>query len=738
MGKGKARREQRRRRERAKRSGVRQTATKPSADAVAPLLLLPSAEHPLLRVVISADASVEMRSLCSRYWAMDTDGTWSTRVSDLGMASWVTSSVANCSDAYALHPFCGKETAVRSRTDMARVSSMISGCGDCAGQDRADGTVPPPRQEAGPLDTEAPGNTEREAGLPPLTLQPVHGVPEELHTIGERYWSVAHYDHENALVAWKGTTTTIDTAGWGPAYIAAAAGITASVATHACGCCGGQLTLTSRTAYERLCLGEPAICVDCTPGLRDKIQRLIDPQRIEQRRAERERARRQAVIDKKVSTWDTQWKEWQREAVRARYSFVLTPEAAIPQADVRTEAATLALLRFSPEASPIPPVRTWPADPLHPVPGQAAEVIASATRARLLLVHPDTHINAFVWEPPTLHDALARVGGDLDELPVPQLTNRYLPREATHFVPYGPSKGTAVEALDAHLAKRLEPSQLTGERQEQFLDVVQELIAAEAVRYFDYQLEVRHLPPVPENHVARLQEAAARAAETRSLGELNNIAWLAVVRASDAAQKHPQAPRPNMTTYAVNTFESRVQLILSDPGKKLQPYDHDRISAMSRLVFYNLLDANPFTTTRDDARDLLPPPEQKTDAPVGGPDGAVDLQPETLDSDIRWLHEHQELWSAVEFRDHLLLIRALRHVPDATADDAELAAAARSLQEIFQENQESADNALQAALNTCSAARLLNRLVTREDITGPAGQWIIADFVYRTMGKAAP
>lgn len=738
MGKGKARRDRRRRRDRAKQATARQSTTKPPADNIGEKLLLPSAQQPLLRVEISADASAEMRNLCSRYWAMDTDGTWTTRVSDLGLASWVTSSVANCSMAYALHPSCEKETLVGSRTDMTAASSMIRRCRDCSGHKRAENAVPPPRQETDPPDSNATGDTEPECGLPPLTLEHAHGVPEELHTIGERYWSVAYHDHEIGMVVWKGTTSTIDTSGWGPAYIAAAAGVIASVATHACDRCDGQLTLTSRSAYERLCVGGSATCVDCTPGLRDKIKRLIDPQRIQQRRAKQERAQQQAEIDKKTSRWDTQWKEWQREAVITQYPDALTPEADIPQADVRTEAATLALLRFSPQVAPIPPVRTWPADPLHPVPAQAGDVIAAATRARLLRVHPDTHVNAFVWDPPSLHDALAQVSGDLDELPFPQLTNRYLPREATHFVPYGPSKGTAVDALDAHLAKRLDPSQLTGERQEQFLDLVQELIAAEAIRYFDYQLEVRHLPPVPENHVARLQEAAARAAGTRSLGELNNMAWLAVVRASDAAQKHPQAPRPNMTTYAVNTFESGVQRLLSDPDKKLPPYDHDRISAMSRLVFYNLLDANPFITTRDDARSLLPPPAQSTGPSAGQTDTTFDLQPETLDSDIRWLHEHQDLWSADELRDHLLLIRALRHVPDATDDDVELAVAARSLQEILQENQEITDNALQAALNTCSAARLLSRPVTREEITGPAGHWIVADFVYRTMGKTTP
>lgn len=726
-------RERRRRRERAK---LEQAASSDRA-ASAPSetqLLIPSARNPLLRVLVNDDAPAELHRLCLRYWAMDPDEeTWQEPVADLGMASWVTATISHHSRAFVLHRNCGEETEVASRSQLATLTSTIRSCAACAAKDDND-TIPPQRSST---DHEDLDPNEYEADFPALEVHRNPDAPSELVAIGEQYWQVAYEDHENSCVYWNGTVSSIDTAGWGPAYLAAAAGVSAIAPGYSCERCEGELVLTSRAAYERLWAGESGTCVRCTAGIAAKVQRLLDPGLLEERRVEQDRARERGAVARQAQERREQWKEWQQDALASTHPQALSPNSDIPHADVRTEVAALALLRFSPATTPIPPVRLWPNDPLHPVPSQSGEVVADAVRARLLRIHPDSPTTAFVWTPPSLHDALIAAGGDVDALAPPELTDLYMPSDASHFVPYGTSMGTAAELLDQHLASRLQPPRLPHERQLQFLDLVEELIAAEAIRYFDYQLEVRHLPPVPENHVARLRESAVRAAGFKTLGQVNSIAWYAVVRASDAAQKHPRAPRANMTTYAVNSFESMVHRAVAEPHRTEKSYVHDRISGMSRLVFYALLDADPFTTTVADVRNKLPtyddlaPSDTECDAPLT-------LEPQMLEQDVRWLRDHQQRWEPEDFRKHLLLVAALRHIPHASTDDTELAAAAQALQHILHDNQTPDAAPHDPPLDTCSAARLLTHPVLRDGIQGPSGQWVVADFVSRLKQETPP
>ncbi len=722
-------RERRRRRERAKLEIGEPT-----------VLLYPSSGDSQLRVTINAECSEQAKNLCARYWALDTEGTWVFRVADLGLVSWVTATVASVSHADVLHPGCGQEVVVRSRSEHSNAKSGISRCRDCAeaSAESPDGgqvenELPEPPQDDGTV-AEEPDDNGFE--LLPLELRRYSGVPEELASIGAQYWERACQDASHGFVHWSRKVTSIDTRAWGPAHIAAATGVQATVPTRSCSRCEGLLVLTSRTAYDNLCLGQSAVCVQCTPKLLEKMQRLLDPERVAQRRSKQAQAEEQTVRRGRTQQLAARWEAAQHAAVAAEHPVVFTPESPVPKADVRTEAVVLALLRFAPHTSPITPLRMWP-EPLHPVPDDGATAVATAVQTGILAVHPDSPPTAFIWEPADVHEALTQAGGDVDAVPEPQLSNRYLPREASHYVPHGTSMGTSVSVLDAHLAARLEFGPDTAEdRQLQLVELVQEVIAAETVRYFDHQLEKRHLPPVPDHHVARLRDAAARAAAARSLGELNNLCWLAGARAADATQKNPQAPRANMSTYAVNTFETLVQNALADPQKTVKPYDHEYLSALARTVFYTILDAPPFTTRVDDVRRRF---SRQPDAP--GTKAAEEtgikltLEPATLVTDVEWLSSHQDWWVPGDFYQHLMVLGALRHVPDAEADDTALGEAAHALHQILRDNSAITEDPVQAVISTCHAARLLTRVVAREGVTGAAGHWIVADFIYRTMGS---
>jgi hypothetical protein len=96
--------------------------------------------------------------------------------------------------------------------------------------------------------------------------------------------------------------------------------------------------------------------------------------------------------------------------------------------------------------------------------------------------------------------------------------------------------GTAAKTLDAHLARRLNPTNMSASRQEDLLGLIVRVIAAEAVRYFDFLIADYHLPPVAANHRPRLEEAAGKLASGRTLGEIYSLIWRAARDAASAAQ----------------------------------------------------------------------------------------------------------------------------------------------------------------------------------------------------------
>ncbi|MFJ6755806.1 hypothetical protein ACIQNK_12390 [Streptomyces sp. NPDC091273] len=727
-------RERRRRRERAANEQPGKIEHENEQEAAAEHLY-PSPESPLLRVVITPGTAAEIRSLCAAYWALGEDGAWSYNVSDLGLTSWVTASVRRGCQAFAVHPMCAEEEPVASRTQWSVPGPRsCSRCRDLESQqevptprDPADKpAVDESRDAAGP----APGST-----VLPLIVEP-RQAPDALIAIGMDYWRLASDDFSEGRVHWAQAVKSINVTGWGPAHIAAAAGARAVVRGRACSACHNELVLTSRTAYEGACAGLDSTCVECTLGLTAKIARMTDPNRLKQRQTDNEQAEARQKTQENTSRVASAWNQQQQRAIADHHGMCLDPQGQIPAAGVRECVAALSVLRYAPETTPISPIRTWAQNP-HPEPDEGGEAVAAAVRAGLLYIHPSSPPHAFDWDPPTLAQALEDARGDLDALPTPQLTDLYHPREAYHYVPYGTSMDAAAARLDEHLSKRLRADRLTVEDQKQLLDLTRELIAAEAVRYFDYQLELRHLPPVPDNHVARLKEAADRAAATYPLGVLNNFAWLGAVRAADAAQKNPRAPRANMTTHGVNIFENKVEEALRAPTRTTKPYEHDHLASMTRTVFFTILESNPFTTGLPEARSHLQRATPADTKPADGLESTYELDPTMLAADIRWLREHQSRWAPQDFIQHLAVLAALRHLPGATGDDRAIADAARALQQIRADNDSIMSDGREAVLATCAAAELMDAVATRRSITGQVGQWVVADFVYRAMDPPA-
>jgi hypothetical protein len=711
--------------------------------------LTPNQESPILRIVVSTDAPQDILKRALRYWSLTEDGSWSNRVADLGPSTWVTETVSGHAHAQLLAlgcPDCEGSPTARTRSELDAIRNtydMGKPCQECASKPQA--TIPPPSYSPEQKDAQHRESSDAEQSpgkesTPLLELDFLEDTPEELTVIAKQYWNLTRIDLEGQYAVWAGSVKAIDTAGWGPAHIAAAAASRASMPDRSCPNCSGQLTLTSRTAFEQACFGTPPVCVDCSPALLEKMTKLRDPSRTTQSPVQKQGSSRARRHDS-----EAQWAEQQTAAIRAHYEVAFVQQDSLPTADVRTEATALALLHYAPSTTPIGPLRLW-AEPLDPDPSRT---VGSLLARGFLRIHPDSAPTSFCWHPEDFREAITAAGGDVDAVQSPELTNRYYAREAVHYVPYGTSMGTAAENLTAHLTARLAPDAFDQERRKELLVLVQELIAAECLRYFDLQLAKRHLPPVPENHLARLRSIAQRGSTIRALGELNNLVWRAARSAADAAQRNPQAPRANMSTFAVNCFETYVQQALTDI-QPIKPYTFDasQLAALTRTVFYTILNADPFTVGFIQADQNLPEPAppatelpMEDEGPQCDEDSGVDTRgPSEEDSKlakavISWLDEHRSEWNPKDFADHLLYLQSQALAPRPTPEHQAQAATGGRMRDLYQDLASLLGGSNQiAVLAVCSAAQHL--LGDREH--GAIGRRIVEQFVLRILPEQGP
>lgn len=457
-----------------------------------------------------------------------------------------------------------------------------------------------------------PATDERAALIP--TLVPVEGADDELVALGERYWALAGFHSELGTAVWCEKTAQIDTSGWGrQIYAVAAAGVRAVVEGVDCAKCGGQLSLTSRTAFQELCDGEEQVCVDCKESLLAAVKVVLNPAR----KAKREKQKEAEAAERVVAEARSRWHQQQLDEMAAGYPVVFpSVSQELPVAGIREMVGAFALLRYAPASDPFRSVGSWPL-PLHPDSGEISELLGSLVRASLIAIHPSSPAHAMVWEPASFEDAVRAAGGDLGAVPQPELTHQFYPTAAHYFAPIGTSMGKAVEGLDGHLATALAPLDMTADEQGELLAVAHELLVAEGLRYFQHRLEEVRLPAVADNHVARLRTAMGKVAECRPLGEIYNLVWRVTRGAAEAAQKNPQVPRANLSTHALNQFEGHVQRAVDDEGWEIKPFSEIQgvgLSAMTRTLFYNVLNLHPVETSLAELEANLPEPRGELSA----------------------------------------------------------------------------------------------------------------------------
>lgn len=547
----------------------------------------------------------------------------------------------------------------------------------------------------------------------------------ELVGIGERYWALAGFAEQDGIPVWCEKTTDIDTVGWGrQIYAVAAAGVRAIVPGRHCPKCEGPLSLTSRTAFQQVCDGHDPVCVRCTDSLLAAVRIVLDPAR----KAKREEAKIAAKTQRAVDEASARWRRSQREIIQETYGVVSPGKVSeLPIASIREMVGALALLRYAPSTSPIAAISGWPS-PLYPDSGKIASLLGSVVRAGLVEIDPSSPVTAFEWAPAAFEDALREAAGDLQSVTPPRLTSNFYPLSACYCAPHGTSQGTATEQLDAHLTAALNPAGMMAGRHDDLLAVARELIAEEALRYFANRLEELHLPGVPDNHCARLSEAAYKLAEHRPLGEIYNLVWRATRAAAEAAQKNPRAPRAHMSTHAVNQMESHAQKAAAEPDWQLKPFSEIKghgLTAMTRTLFYNVLNTNPILTSFRQIATTLPEPAPDEAAPeTSWPQD--DVEPDELEVWIRWLNSYSEAWDP---EDVSTALKAVEEDPEDSTPEWQfegrvLARGAAQLLLLYT-RLVPALGSRQAALAVMASTALLNHPVTLSGQSVTSGEWLL-------------
>jgi hypothetical protein len=417
-----------------------------------------------------------------------------------------------------------------------------------------------------------------------ITLEQIEGAPGHLVAIAERYWQHQGFD-EHGKPQWSETTTSINTDFEGPAHVVAARAVRALVKDRECDQCRNNLALTSRAAFERLCQGRAASCVDCDPSMQDHLKRAAKPGQAQRRRSQRERrAHHELEVERQ-----RQVAQQQRVILQREFAVELTPDAALPTVDLRTNIYALAMLHHAPDESGIlHPVETW-VNGIHPCPDRDHLLVTEVMRADIIRIHPTTHVDAFAWTESSEEDSRA-----------PVLGTTFYPLKVTWYVPYGASFAAAHLDAQTTLNQRLSLSALSAPEKDELADLIRQVVAGEALRYLEFHLSLLNLPTLPDHQRERSLEILLHAAGALSLAELYNLAWRSAQRAAAAAQEHQRAPRRNMTTHAVNWLEQRTLEALSPNAAALKPFQRDSrvpLAPLTRTVFESLLHLDPFTST---------------------------------------------------------------------------------------------------------------------------------------------
>ncbi|OZD55583.1 hypothetical protein CH252_06930 [Rhodococcus sp. 06-1477-1B] len=469
---------------------------------------------------------------------------------------------------------------------------------------------------------------------------PAPGAPAELQEVARVYWEHDGIDAYSDAVVWTRKTTEINFKPWsGTIHYAAAAGGVASSSTFECQTCGGPLTLSSRQTLADARRGLSPECRECNGTVNQRSVAVLDPSALakRQRKAEEDkRARAAAEVTRQQDAVRAQneaaLEQERRAAVASKYpSETDDPgEYDLEHAAVTARIGALAVIQAASDSSGVIRVGSYDEADIAPTADLSVELLAAAWRANLLLIHPSSPSNAFVWS---------------EEDPAALATSIYT--ERTNFMaPGGGPLSRRLEQFSSYVRRYLALDSLWSTQCKELRDLARTLVAEEAIRYFRHQLTAHGFPDPAEHHLETLRSHAQRGARHFSLGQLYRMVWTSARNAASAYERNRGMNKEKAAAHGVNSFVGWVQRGLDSPEDLGDHFREDYelpITAATDVVFRVVLGLSPMRALPEDIDATL----------EGSPDEELRREcdnriPERREL-IEWLRTDEQ-WSPDEFR----------------------------------------------------------------------------------------
>jgi hypothetical protein len=461
-------------------------------------------------------------------------------------------------------------------------------------------------------------------------------APDALRALGERYWEHEGISADTGDIIWARAVSDLDYASWsGTPYYAAAAGVIATAPEFDCADCGEPLTLSSRQTLTEARRGNDVRCRACNGTLEERAAGVLDPaaRANRERKAEREASARAAEDLRRASAADLD--AARRLAIETRYPGATEDDRgyALDQAPVATRVAALAVIHAAGQPSGLIHPVHYGDGSIAPNSETAREFFVDAWHSDLLVVHPSSPTNAFVWD----EDEPATLGNGL-----------YADR--AHFAASGEGPlARRLETFAADLRGGLSLERLWSTERVEARDLSRRLVAEEAIRYLSHELAVHDLPDPAAQHQERLRTYAANAADSFALGHIYRMAWMAARDAISAYKRIQGINREKASTHGLNKFVSYIQRGLDEPETLGEAFDERSdlpLSAATDVVFRIVFGLNPMTAT----------PADVAEKAAGSADRelrkACDARIPDHSTVMEWLRT-SEAWEPAEFRKAL-------------------------------------------------------------------------------------
>lgn len=153
---------------------------------------------------------------------------------------------------------------------------------------------------------------------------------------------------------------------------------------------------------------------------------------------------------------------------------------------------------------------------------------------------------------------------------------------------------------------------LTAAEQKDLLTFAAELIGNEALRYLKFKLNDEYrLPDISDEIRPRALDLLTFAAHQLSLGHLMRAIWTVTSGATNLKASRPYIPKQRVADYTVGQLEVKLHDYLAPEHQLLEPYRADTrlpLSALTRVLFYEVIHADPLTYTLPELERSLPAP----------------------------------------------------------------------------------------------------------------------------------